>query len=692
MATIQSAVRLNDMMSAPIRNITNAMNMMLSSWQDLDSATSGGLDIGEVESIRSELNKATQALDEMGDEQREFNQEVENGSDALSSITTKIAGMVGAFVGIQAIVNTAKEAIEFASDLAEVQNVVDVAFGESAEVINAWSETTLEAFGLNELSAKQFAGTMGAMLKSSGLTGDAVTQMSMSIAELAGDMASFYNLDGTEAFNKLRAGISGETEPLKQLGINMSVANLEAYALSQGIETAYSEMSQAQQVMLRYQYLMQATADAQGDFARTSNSFSNQQKLLTENWKAFTGELAGGVLPVLTMALSALNSAISFTAENWSILQPILIGVAAALALVKAPLLAQAALWLWNSVLVPAYTAVVGFLSHGYNVLTNATYRNSAAQLMYNNALLACPLTWILLIIIAVIAAIYAVIAVINKVTGSTISATGVILGALTAAVSVIWNLFLTLLSLIIQSVLVPLTNAWDQFANFFGNIFTDPIATIIRGFESLANTVLGILKTIANGIDAIFGSNLAGTVQGWMDTVSGKADALVEKYGNGTYEEKSNLTGQLQGLLSDAQTKFSWQTSDAYNTGYGWGESIEDKVSGFFGGGAFSIPEGTESYEELLAGMDGLPTFDELATNTGDIKDSLDITNENLKYLRDAAEQEVVNRFTTAEIRVELGGVTNNVNQNTDLDGVMDYFVSATQEAMERVAEGVHD
>ena len=206
--------------------------------------------------------------------------------------------------------------------------------------------------------------------------------------------------------------------------------------------------------------------------------------------------------------------------------------------------------------------------------------------------------------------------------------------------------------------------------------------------FEGLANTVLGILKTIANGIDAIFGSNLAGTVQGWMDGVSGKADELVERYGNGTYEEKSNVTGKLQGLLSDAQNKFSWQTSDAYSTGYNWGADLGSSVGEMFGGGIgdkFSMDDLTES-------IGNVPAINDIAGNTGDMKDALDTTKENLKYLRDLAEQETVNRFTTAEIRVEMGGVTNTVNHNADLDGIIDYMVVGVQEAMERVAEGVHD
>ena len=141
--------------------------------------------------------------------------------------------------------DTIKTGIDYASDLAEVQNVVDVTFGSATEAVNSWSKECLAAYGMNEVSAKRYAGTLGAMLKSSGLAGDAIVDMSKDMVGLAGDMASFYNLDLETAFEKIRSGISGETEPLKQLGINMSVANLEAYALSQGIKTAYKEMYQA---------------------------------------------------------------------------------------------------------------------------------------------------------------------------------------------------------------------------------------------------------------------------------------------------------------------------------------------------------------------------------------------------------------------------------------------------------------
>ena len=202
--------------------------------------------------------------------------------------------------------------MQVASDLQEVQNVVDVTFGEQgSQKINGWSQSLLNAYGLSELAAKKYSSTLGAMLKSSGMADEQTMQMSQNLTMLAGDMASFYNLDSEAAFEKLRSGISGETEPLKQLGINMSVANLQAYAMSQGIKKSYGEMSQAEQTALRYNYIMQATADAQGDFSRTSGSFANQQKLLRENFSQLAGKIMTGVLPALAKLMQVGNQAMA---------------------------------------------------------------------------------------------------------------------------------------------------------------------------------------------------------------------------------------------------------------------------------------------------------------------------------------------------------------------------------------------
>lgn len=209
------------------------------------------------------------------------------------------------------VMELGKESIQLASDLVEVQNVVDTTFGQNASQIDAWAKTTLNAYGITELQAKQWSGSMGAMLKSSNIASEDMLIMSTNLAGLAGDMASFYNLDHDNAWQKIRSGIAGESEPLKELGINMSVANLEAYALAQGIKKSFSDMSQAEQTLLRYNYLMEVSADAQGDFAKTSDSFSNQQKLLTNNIKQLSATIASKALPFLTKLYKKANEFVS---------------------------------------------------------------------------------------------------------------------------------------------------------------------------------------------------------------------------------------------------------------------------------------------------------------------------------------------------------------------------------------------
>lgn len=280
----------------------------------------------ELNKLKSKLSAVEKEMDEFGKETDDVEDSLEDAGKAglsfgdvlkanvLSDAITSGIRALGSAVADMArsFVDFAKSGVETASNLEEVQNVVDTTFGaEGASAIDEFAQQAASSFGMSELSAKQFTGTMGAMLKSMGLGEDTVLDMSTSLAGLAGDMASFYNLDPEEAFAKLRSGISGETEPLKQLGINMSVANLEAYALAQGIETAYKDMTQAEQATLRYNYIMQATADAQGDFAKTSGSYANQQRILQLNMENLGSSIGTKLMPYLTGFTTALNDLLS---------------------------------------------------------------------------------------------------------------------------------------------------------------------------------------------------------------------------------------------------------------------------------------------------------------------------------------------------------------------------------------------
>lgn len=226
----------------------------------------------------------------------------------LGEAGTKVFKVAAGVVGGISFGAAAKESIELASNLVEVQNVVDTTFQGGSKQIDAWSKTALKGFGLSELQAKQFNGTMGALMKSSGITGNSLVGMSENLTGLSGDFASFYNLPIEEAFDKIKSGISGETEPLKSLGINMSVANLQAFALSQGITKPFEKMSQGEQTLLRYNYLMGVSKDVQGDFNKTSNTFANQLRIAKTNLAQTGATIGSKVLPALNNLLLAFNN------------------------------------------------------------------------------------------------------------------------------------------------------------------------------------------------------------------------------------------------------------------------------------------------------------------------------------------------------------------------------------------------
>lgn len=312
-------------------------------------------------------------------------------ADAVTDKWKTASAVVGAsFAAMTAgAVAFGVKSIDLASDLNEVQNVVDTTFGGSADKINKWAKTAGESFGLSELAAKQYTSTMGAMLKSMGMSEDATTDMSIALAGLAGDMASFYNLDAADAFEKLRSGISGETEPLKELGINMSVANLEAFALSEGITTAYDSMTQAEQATLRYQYIMQATADAQGDFSDTSDSLANQQRILQMEVETLSADLGQALLPAALSVVEGLRSLVEWASQNQTALTVLAVafaGITAAIIAYSASLTLAASGMTIATAAGTAFGAVVGFLTSPITLVIAAiTALVAVGVLLYQN-------------------------------------------------------------------------------------------------------------------------------------------------------------------------------------------------------------------------------------------------------------------------------------------------------------------
>jgi hypothetical protein len=216
-------------------------------------------------------------------------------SGAFGGVALKIGGTIAAL----GIAKFAKDSLMLASNLNEVQNVVDTTFGTMTSKINDFAKGAGKQFGMSELQAKQFSGTLGAMMKSSGISGNKLADMSTGLAGLAGDFASFYNLDPAEAFEKIKSAMVGQTEPMLGLGINMNVASMEAYALQKGIKKSWKEMSEAEKQTLRYNYLLEKSKDAQGDYTKTNTGFANSLRTLTIKIKDMGAKVMAYAIPPL---------------------------------------------------------------------------------------------------------------------------------------------------------------------------------------------------------------------------------------------------------------------------------------------------------------------------------------------------------------------------------------------------------
>ena len=404
--------------------------------------------------------------------------------------------------------------------------------------------------------------------------------------------------------------------------------------------------------------------------------FPQIEQLLT----VFSDGVSGLIIVLTWIAEAALNVA-SVIVDNWGWIGPIIGGVAAALLVYYGAQLAVNTITGISTALLHAHAFAEQVKAASTRMATGATFAETSAQYGLNAALYACPIMWIVMLVIALVAVFYAAVAAVNKFAGTSVSATGIICGAFMAALAFIGNLFVALWNIAVD-VFVLIYNLVATVANFIGNVFTDPVGAVARLFFDLADTVLGVLQTLAGAIDAIFGSNLAGAVQGWRDSLGGWVD---ETFGKGEeVMEKMNADDMKLGRFEYGQ---------AFDLGYKFGEGIEDTI-----GGLFKTPTLDEMGLDSLDAFDLGNTLDGVYGNTGDTAantaaaaDTLDYMDEDLAWMKDIAEREAINRYTTAEITVEQHN-ENHISKDTDLDGVMEAFCFDFAEKLDVSAEGVHE
>lgn len=419
--------------------------------------------------------------------------------------------------------------------------------------------------------------------------------------------------------------------------------------------------------------LVQNTAAAK--FQEVANSFSNM--INSEDIQLIADAIGGAITVGAYIALGAVNllaGALGFLRDNMEWIGPIALGVAAALGVYYGQLLLTKAGALALSAAQTVLTGVKMAAVPIYSLLTGATMAETAAQWGLNAALYACPVVWILIALIAIVAALYAAIGAMNHFAGTSISATGAVVGAIFTAGALIGNLFVTLINFIID-IFVVLWNFIASFANFLANVFTDPVGSIARLFFDLVDTILGLLESLASAIDTIFGSDLAGAVSGWrnnlgkwVDDTFGKAEEVMEKM-----DSSSLHLGRFE-------------YSGAWDAGYSIGQGIDKSVGNMLGKlGDIGIADfGDRAFDGLdkLASSAGSPTISGgKLDKIGKIEDDVELSDDDIKMLKDIASTKFVNKFTTLQPNMSV--TFGDVHENADVDKIMDAIETMTEQAL---------
>ena len=651
MAGISTAINIADRMSGPIFSIINAMDLMIDTMSSVDTATSQGFDAAKIDETRRALDLANAEMQEIYNgihrnvqEQQEFNNTVRQGTNAVDSMADKITGMVSAYVGIQSVgklvdlsdeytqttarLNMINDGLQSTADLqdkifASAQNS-RAAYLQTADVVAKLALRAGSVWESNEETIA-FAETLNKAFVVAGASQEEMNSASLQLTQALGS--------GVLRGEELNAVFEAAPNIIQTIAdyLGVSIGEIREMA-SEGQITAdvvkNAMLSSAEKI------------DAQ---------FQNMPMTWEQVWTGAMNQLLYASQPLLQF--------INLLAQNWSTLEPIVLGVAAAVGLYVIALGAYKA--------VAAASAVTGAV-HAASVAlqSGATFTATAAQYGFNAALLACPLTWIVIAIIAVIAAVYALTAAFNKATGASVSATGLIMGA-----------FAVLGAFLINTFVVPVQNKFAMFANFIGNLFNDPVAAVKVLFYDMAQTVIGYILNMARAIETII--NKIPGVQ--VDITSGLDNFYSQ------IEDASQKVKDESGWVEYVQKMDFIDYSDAANAGYEFGQGIEDKIGGFFGRDLNGMGIDTGAFGTDMSDVPG--GVNDIAQNT---KDSVDISDEELRYLHDLAEQDVINRFTTAEIKVDMVN-NNNVSSQMDLDGIVDYVATGVYNAMEQAAEGVH-
>lgn len=706
-----------DTANAELEQLRSQLNTAIQEQNELNQAMQN-MDVSAANDAYLRLSQTVSGTEryirDNVNEQGRFNQEIQEGTQQANELTNTIKNAVLAFVSIQSIgkaLNISDELVQTTSrlnmmndGLQSIQELVNMvyaaaqdargSFSEMADVVARFGNNAGDAFGSSE-EVVAFADLIQKQMTIAGAStqeaSNAMLQLSQALGSgvLRGDeLNSIFE----QAPNLIQSIADYLDVPIGQIREMASEGELSAdvvkaaiFASADEINAKFEEMpmtwgqiwqSMKNTAMIAFQPVLQRLNDI-------------------ANSEAFQTFVNGAIEAMATLANVVLNifeligTVGGFIADNWSIISPIIYGVIGALAvyaaylgIVKGIELASAAA---KGVLAVAEFIHVAALA----AQTGATISATAAQLGLNGAMYACPIVWIIMLIIALIAIIFAVCSAIAKLTGVANSGFGVITGGINVVIQFFKNLGLT-----VANIALGIGNAIAALGSNIMTAFHNAICSVQAWWYDLLSTCLSVIESICAAL------NKLPFVEFDYSGISNAADDYAAKAAEaaGNKEDYTSISDAFNDGFSTFDTFQDGWAADAFDAGASWGDGVADAVSNFslsdvFGGTDIpNVDDYTSGFSDAIANSGVGDNLGSIADDTGAIKDNMDITQEDLKYLRDIAEQEAVNRYTVAEINIDQSGMQNNISSGDDIDGFMTKLTDSVNEAVDNMTEGVHE
>lgn len=641
------------------------------------------------------------------DEQGRFNQEISAGTQQANELTNTIKRAVAAYISIQSVgkaLNISDELVQTTSRLnmmndgvqttAELVNMVYAAaqdargsFSQMADVVARFGNNAKDAFSSSE-EVVAFADLIQKQMTIAGAStqeaANAELQLSQALGSgvLRGDELNSIFEQAPNLIQNIADYLDVPIGKIREMAadgeLSADVVKAAIFSAADDINSKFNEMPMTWGRM--WQSMQNTALIAFQPVLQRLNDLANSE--------AFQTFIQGAIEAMATLAnilLNVFDLAVSigtFIGDNWSIIAPIVYGIVAALTAYIAISAIVAAI---NGVMAIAE----GVKAAAQMMATGATFAETAAQQGLNAALMACPLTWIIMLILALIVVIFAVCNAIAKMTGIANSGFGVITGGVNVVIQFFKNLGLT-----VANIALGIGNAIAALASNMMTAFHNAICSVQSWFYNLLSTALSVIEGICSAL------NKLPFVEFDYSGISSAADDYAAKASEaaGNKEDYQSISDAFnEGFTTFDAFQDGW-ASDAFNAGAAWGDGIADKVSNFSLSDVFgqtdipNVGDYTSGFNDAIANSGVGDSIGNIDDNTGKIKDSLDVTEEDLKYLRDIAEQEAINRFTTAEINVDMSGMQNTVNSGDDIDGFMTKLTDSVNEAVDNMTEGVHE